>query len=302
MRLWARWVELCARQERADVVALVRIGGALGAMWHVGGTLGSGALEQVWARGGVAQIGASWMDLVGGPNVENVRLLAEVHLVAAAMLLVGLATRPAAIVAWLTFRVLVHLNGGAGGSSEELITHTLLLLAFARSGGALSVDAQVFGERPTPSWPRWVMTLQLVLMYTSTALQKVSSSWVPGGPADALWYIYQEPQWTRIDITRLPWIFPVTQVATLGTWLFELGAPVLVLAAWARETGRRWPVDLRAWYLLYGVALHLVVHATMSVGAFSIATLALYPSAWSPDDLAALRARLRRRHLPRTSP
>lgn len=302
MRLWSRWVELCARQERAEVIALVRIGGALAALHHVGSVVASGALEQVWARGGVAKIGSSWLDLVGGPTLENVSLVANVFLVAATCLLFGLATRPAAIVAWLTCRVLVRLNGSAGGSSEELITHTLLLLAVARSGGALSIDARVFGERSTPAWPRWVMTLQLVLMYTTTAMQKVSSSWVPGGPADALWYIYQEPQWTRIDITRMPWIFPLTQVATLGTWLFELAAPVLLVAAWARETGRRWKVDLRAWFLLYGVALHIVVHATMSVGAFSIATLALYPSAWSPDDLARLRARLLRRPLPGTSP
>ena len=75
---------------------------------------------------------------------------------------------------------------------------------------------------------------------------------------------------------------------------------VLWLAFWYRLTrdrpGRlraafnRW--DARALYLLLGVSMHLGIEATMEVGAFFPATMALYVAAFTPDEWRRLGRRL----------
>lgn len=294
MRAWSAWVALLERREDARSLAAVRILGGATAFWHLWSTWSSGALAQIWVEGEVGAVNPGWLAQVGGATARNVEALALVGMGAAALTAVGLFSRPAALLAWFCLRILVKLNGQAGGSMEELVLHTMLLLGLSGAGGAWSLDSRWRGRRDAASWPRWVMILQLVLMYTSTGLQKLSSSWVPGGPADALWYIYQQPQWSGFDITRHPWIFPFTQVGTTLTWLWEVGAPVLLLCYWARATRSRagWlraqllRLDLRSLYVLYGLGFHLLVEATMHVGVFSMASLALYPAFFHPDELA----------------
>jgi hypothetical protein len=148
-----------------------------------------------------------------------------------------------------------------------------------------------------------MLVFQLALMYWSTGMQKVSSGWVPGGKADALWYILQQPTWQRMPMEWAAPLFPLTQVATLGTWTFEQTAPLLLLAAFYRNTRTRGGrlralanrIDLRTKYLLVGIAMHIGIEVSMEVGAFSLASLSLYFCCYHPDEWRALGRRLFRR-------
>jgi hypothetical protein len=147
-----------------------------------------------------------------------------------------------------------------------------------------------------------LIVVQLVVMYTSTGLQKVSDAWVPGGDFSALYYILQQPTWQRFDMRWAGNYFFLTQVATAGTWLFEVGAPVLWLAFWFRDTRERggwlrtWfnRIDFRAWFLVFGLTLHAVIHGLMEVGPFSLISMSMYAALVHPDEIRSFFNRFRR--------
>ena len=152
-----------------------------------------------------------------------------------------------------------------------------------------------------PSWPRWLIIGQLVLIYWTTALQKVSDSWVPGGHLDALWFILQQPTWVRTepDVHAMLPLYPVLQGMTFSVWLWEQAAPLLLLSLWFRHTRERpgWlrsvfnRIDVRFWLLLYGVGMHAGIEALMDVGPFSLATTSMYFACFHPDELESFGRR-----------
>jgi hypothetical protein len=302
--LWRRWVALLDHREPATALALARMVLGLSIVTHLGHLAWVDGDLLVWtdaAYGGLRSLDAGWMAHLGGLTPENVRGLVIVTVLAAAAFTVGLFTRTAALVTWVGFRTLADLNGHSGGAYDELAKNILLLLLVSGCGRALSIDAWrtarnggTAADRLAPAWPRYALVFQLVLMYWATGMQKVSSGWVPGGSADALWYILQQPTWQRQEMTWLAPLFPLTQVATLATWTFEQAAPLLLLAFWYRRTRTR-PgrvraafnrLDVRAIYLFLGVGMHVGIEATMEVGVFSWATMAIYVACFHPDEWA----------------
>jgi hypothetical protein len=120
-------------------------------------------------------------------------------------------------------------------------------------------------------------------MYWTTGLQKLSTHWVPGGDLGALYYILQQPTWQRVDMAWLaPW-FPLTQVATLVSWLWEVSIPLWAVALVQRARGRGGWLD-RLWvvetYAVVGIAVHLAVTLMLEVGPFSWVSLAFYVALW----------------------
>src|SRR5262249_11684455 len=81
------------------------------------------------------------------------------------------------------------------------------------------------------------------------------------------------------------------QAATGLTWVWEITAPVLLLAMWYRRTSHR-PglraafsrVDFRRWFVLIGVAVHLGIFLAMDVGPFSCVMLSYYLCLFRPDE------------------
>jgi hypothetical protein len=299
-RAWARWEALLATREGPETLALVRtllgcvLVGHLVHLWAVG------AVDLVWidrARGGLRALDA-WPFAAATPAVTYGMLAAT--LAAAIAWTLGACTRLAGVLTWLGFRWLADLNGSAGGSYDEVFLDALFVLLGSGCGVTWSVDAVRAARRgdvvaTVPAWPRWLLLGQLVTVYASTGLHKLSVGWLPFGPRDALWYILAQPDWQRRAMQLPAWAFPFTQAATAFTWCWEVGAPVLLLAAWARRTqarGGAWRaamsrVDVRVPWLAAGVLLHLSVEALLEVGPFSLAMLALYPVAWSPSEVRA---------------
>ena len=304
---WGRWASFLGEREGAEALAAARIiaGGTLA--HHLVRMAVTGVAGAVWvdaSHGGYRAVDEGWLALLGGATPMTVHAVLAVTAVAALLLAAGLFTRAAAVMAWFGFATLVDLNWHSGGSSDELLVNVLFLLMLSGCGGAWSLDSRLRGVAPpdgqVPAWPRRLLVLQLVLMYFTTALQKVSASWVPTGPLDALWFILQQPTWQRADMRWLAPLFPLTQLATLLTWTFELAAPLLLLAMWYRRTAGR-PGRLRAWlnripfrtaYLALGLALHLGIWAALEVGPFLGGVLALYAACILPGEWRAIALRV----------
>ncbi len=297
-RAWSRWESLLATREGPETLALVRallgcvLVGHLVRLWALG------AVDLVWidrAHGGLRALDA-WPFAAATPPVTYGMLAATVA--AAFAWTVGAWTRVSGVLTWLGFRWLADVNGSAGGSYDEVFLDALFVLLWSGCGATWSVDAVWAARRGdvvarVSAWPRWVLLGQLVTVYASTGLHKLSVGWLPVGPRDALWYILAQPDWQRRAMQLPAWAFPYTQAATAFTWCWEVGAPVLLLAAWARRTqarGGAWRawmsrVDVRVPWLAAGVLLHVSVEALLEVGPFSLAMLALYPVAWSPSEV-----------------
>lgn len=307
MSLWRRWVAFWARREPAESLALFRILIGLCVLSTV--AVDVPIRDFVWVErsdGGFRAIGEvrGLMALLGGHTDRVVCGLLAVTAVSGTSLTLGVLPRLSALICLQCLLALAS-SGQPGGSQEHLVSNALWLLVFARSDGTLSLSARLRSGRwrpltMIPAWPRYLGILQMVLMYQSAGLYKLSAHWHPGGDLSALFYILNNPAWHRWSLPEV-WLtlYPLTQAATLGAWLFELCGPtVLLLALYCRHTRTR-PGRLRAamnrlrvrdGFLVAGVAMHLGIMVLMAVGAFSALALAFYPCFVHPDEL---RARLR---------
>ena len=306
---WGRWVAFLGEREGAESLALARIIAGVTLAHHLFAMWTSGSAEAMWvdiAHGGYRSVDETWLPLPGGATPGAIHLIMAITSLAAVALALGAFTRVAAVIAWFGFARLCDLNWHCGGSSDELLTNGLFLLMLSGCGEAWSIDARRRGGNPpqVPAWPRRLLVFQLVLVYFTTALQKVSSSWIPlVGPMDALWYILQQPTWQKHDMRWLAPFFPLTQLATLVTWCFEMFAPLLLLAMWYQRTADR-PgrvralvnrVPFRGAYLALGLALHLGIWASLEVGPFLGGILVLYAACILPHEWRVLATRVRDR-------
>lgn len=305
---WARWTALLTTREPATSLALTRMALGTALVAHLAHMLATGIDALAWtdrAFGGFRVLNAAPFAHATPGLAQGVALAT---LMSGVLFAMGACTRVTTITTWLGFRWLGDLNGHAGGSYDEVFLDVLFVLVWSGCGESLSVDAWRARRagRPealVPAWPRWVIVGQLVTIYLSTGLQKVSAGWLPIGSRDALWYILHQPDWQRTAFTVPTWAFPLTQAATAFTWFWEVGAPILLLAFWWRRTRTRggWlraqanRLDLRAGWMMVGVLLHLGIECVLEVGGFSWAMLSLYFCAWHPDEWARAARSLRER-------
>lgn len=303
---------MAARRERATALALCRIGIGLTVLVTLTSIVGRGLVEVLFvdvAAGGHFALTPTWpVQLLGGPTPTAAWVLVGATLASSAALTLGAGGRVAAAVTLVGWIGLTGLLRDAGGSFDALLRNALWLLVLAQSTATLSVDCRRrtgrwHGDARVPAWPRYLAIYQLVVMYSSAGLHKVSAHWIPGGDHAALYYILQWPAWIRFDPSWLSWGYPLTQVLTVATWGFEITAPLWLLALWWHATRDR-PgrlrrcanrVHLRWWYFAFGVVLHLGTWALLEVGPFSPAALSLYACLLTPSDVEWLRAWSRRR-------
>jgi hypothetical protein len=294
----------------------------------------SGAGAACWvhvSHGGARSVTVpEWLFALGGATPFNVYALIFVGAVSSALMTLGIYTRVSVALTYFCFRTLSLLNDMAGGSSDDLLLNGLFILMFSGCGRALSVDylqrRRDDPNAPTdaPAWPRYVLIFQIITVYWTTGIQKISNAWWPPplGSADALWFILQDPNWNRYLIsaqTLLPF-YRVTQLATAVTWLFENSGLVLLLAYWFRHTRERpgrvraffnaplkrfWPnVDFRLIYLAVGFGMHFGIWVLMEVGPFMNAVLVCYACCITPAEWRAVfeRLRFKRRLVPSAAP
>ncbi|MBK6576162.1 MAG: HTTM domain-containing protein [Sandaracinaceae bacterium] len=310
---WRAWVARCDRREAATTLACFRIAIGLVTLYSLLDVGLGGLVDVLWVdyhSGGYACLGTgNWlMTLLGGATPHVVHALYGVALGSALLVTMGLAGRLSALVAGQTYMALVFVNGSATGGYDMLITNALWLLVLGDATRTLSLDCRLrsgsfVSDASIPAWPRYLAVFQLVVMYTTTGLHKLSTPWLPMGGYSALYDVFQEPTWRRFDMRWTAHVYPLTQLATATTWFFEVGAPLLLVWFYFRHTRER-PGRARAWFarrdlrfpfVAIGLVLHLGILVTLNVGPFSWAAMAYYLCLWHPDELAGARAWTMRR-------
>jgi hypothetical protein len=303
-------VALLAEREDGTSLALFRIACGACILYSVGSVVVYGMVPVIWlgpADGGYGPVGPGprLFQWLGGVNPTTVWGVVGATLLAGLLLVVGAGGRLTALVALQGYMALYGINGNAAGAYDWLLTNALWLLVLARSTATLSLDCRLRTGRwrsaePVSAWPRYLAVYQIVLVYWSTGMHKLSRSWVPGGDFSAFYYILQEPTWQRRDMTWLAHVYPLTQVATVATWMWEVTAPLLLLVLWYRRTRER-PgrlralcnrLPLRGLWVVAGVTMHLGILLTMDVGPFSLVALSYYACLFRPDEWRRLGSRL----------
>lgn len=303
--MWAAMVRWTSREEPATPIALLRISLGATTTWMLVDVVRRGLVDVLWVGpegGGYRDLGAgNWLiQMLGGPTPGVMHGLTALAIVSCAALTIGLGGRVTALVAMLTVSAVTDVNSHAGGSYDELLENALWLLVLAPSTATLSLDCRLRTGAWTDATPRWagaryLMLFQLILMYWTTGLQKVSYHWMPGGPFDALYFIFQQPTWQRFDMRWVAWFYPFTQIGTASSWFWEVTSPIWLLAMWLRLTRTRpgmlraWSnsVDLRVIYATIGAIFHGALFVFMNVGPFSPISLSYYFAAFDHDEYVA---------------
>jgi len=296
VRLWTAWVELLSHREPGTSLACFRIAIALVALSALLSMIAADLVEVMWvdaAYGGLQTLSTRhWLvSLLGGRTPAAAWTLVGSGLVLTSLLAVGLGGRLTALLTLQVYYALTSAQGTLTGGYDTLITNALWLLVLAESTATLSLDCRrrtgrFTSDRLVPAWPRYLVILQLVVVYCATGLHKLSPVWTPGGDCSALYWVFQEPTWRRFDMsfTAGPWVFPLTQLATAVTWWWEVLALLLLVVYWARYTAARGGrvrralnrFDLRKPWAAIGVMLHLGILVVINVGPFSWISFAYY--------------------------
>ncbi len=304
------WVSLWNHREQPTVLALLRIGVGLVLLVDFGRAAWLGVVPQLWAPDELGGLGSKVTarepplliyELLPH-SVDSAWLAYGVLVTALVCFTLGLGTRVAGLVALLTYAALAKVLPLGDRGIDLMMRNVLLVLSLSRSHAAWSLDARIrtgswFGDGQTvPAWPRHLLILQLVVMYFLAGVQKTALSWTPLGGYSALYLVLQDPHIARFDMSWLSgWAYPLSQVATATTHLFEWTAPLTLLAYHYRDTAHR-PGRLRAWsqrwrphwwWIGVGALLHLGIWMTMDIGIFPWAMLLLYPAWFHPDELQA---------------
>jgi hypothetical protein len=278
-RLWERWVALWDRREPATGLALVRICASVVLLVDYLWIAKLGMVHAMWSPaplGYATSDAVMWYGLVVGT------------LVCAA---IGAATPLACILfAYASARLSWAAPNGESGS-DVLMRIVFPILALSRCNAKWSVDAWVMRRlgRPmpeeVPAWPRYLLMLQLVWVYFSGGQNKSSGVWGPLGGFTALANALLEPAAGRLPEGFVVALYPLWRVATAFTMVFELGAPIYLLA-YAKDWRRvRW-----AWIAL-GVTFELGIAVGLKLGSFPYAMLALFPALLKPEEVQRLNTR-----------
>lgn len=228
----------------------------------------------------------------------------------------GLATRFSGVLLVLVSAQSALINEASDRAIDRIFRITVLLLVFSGAGRMLSIDGwwRTGGLRggswwgdptPTVAWPRYLLVLELTLIYFFAGVTKTSVTWTPAGGYSALYLILQDPIFQTNDWSVLahPALYWTTQVGTAVTHLWEWTFPVVLLAFWADGSApqagwRGWlqcilsGLRVRYVYVAVGVIFHVLLMLTMELGIFPYLMLGLYPGFFLPSETAWLLRRL----------
>lgn len=300
MTLWSRWVAVCSEREQGRPQAIFRI--VIGAIFLVDAAriLAGGEivdpLYTLIADGGFAtRESTQWLvSALGGhtPGVAHA-LYAACGLLASA-LCVGIGGRLTPFLLLQVQLALRSLPPDVSGAYDLVLAHALFLLFLGRADQTLSLACRIRTGRWTsdaPIWalPRYLMVLQITIIYVGAGLAKQGLGWF--FPYDALHYSLQRASYLRVELDWIPQVLPITRIGSAVSiwWELTFGVMALWFAARRGWLGTRatklfrW--DLRWLYLGIGVAMHASLSVLMQLGPFSAATVAFYVAFFEPREL-----------------
>jgi hypothetical protein len=308
-----RWVALWDRREPATAQALVRIFVGLCVLGDLIEVAHLELIEGLWAPPpdgmGRGTAGGPWSVRWFGASPQTARLLFWVGVGASLAFTAGLATRVAGVVVVLVSAQLGEIAPDADRGIDAALRVVTLVLVLSSCHARWSIDAAIRRRlgRPfpalVPAWPRLLLFAQVVWIYFSGGHNKSSPEWTPIGGFSALSNALSDPHFARFSSGWVASTFPLPQIATAVTMVFELGAPLLFLLVWFEHTAER-PgrfrhgcnrLRLRWVWIAIGVTFHLGIAMTLRLGVFPWGMLALYPVLLRSDELVRAEAWLRRR-------
>jgi hypothetical protein len=210
-------------------------------------------------------------------DLEDQRILqaaACVWLVATFCLTIGLFTRTSALAAWVLSTSFAGLNSCIDNAGDDIRGIILFYLMLSPCGavwsidhwrqrlasrGALASGAPVFVH----SWPLRLLMVQMVLMYFSNGMFKLSGeTWWSG---TSLYYVLADLTLARWSYAQVTVPFWLTKCLTWLVLVWEAGFPLWVALPWTRRAA-----------FLFGVAFHLGIGLSMELGFFAPYALCLY--------------------------
>ncbi|MEM7135222.1 MAG: HTTM domain-containing protein [Myxococcota bacterium] len=311
-RAWGAWVKLWSTREQAFGWAVFRIGIGLCLLYSMLSILSAGLVDFLWVDveyGGYRVTDPLEILLIdlGPARPTIVNGIFAVTLAGAICVVLGAGGRVATFVTLQGYLCLTRINFETVGSDDALLTNALWLLFLCDATGTLSVrcrrrTGRWTSEAQVGAWGRYLGVFQLVIVYTFAGLNKTNTQWVPWGKLDGLYRVWMDPVWLRFDMNWVPYVYPLTQVGSAVTWIFETFSWVILWVLYLRHTRdrpgvmravfNRW--DLRKVFLVVGASLHLGIFATMDVGPFSLVSLTFYVCLFQPNEVASAFGRIGR--------
>ena len=303
MKCWNRWLAWLDRQETGEPLALFRVGVGLCVIAALGSVVADDLVVSLWAEpasGGMRPLGnPPWLvALLGGREAAVLWTLVVATSLGALATSFGLGGRVTILATLQGYMALVRSNPEASGGQDQLIMNALWLLFLSSCTATWSLDCRLrsgsfSSARLVSAWPRKLIVFQLVLVYFSSALHKLSATWTPIGDYSALYYVLLQPSWQRFELPWLASAYPLTQIATAVVWLFEIGSPLLLLALYFRGSADRGGTlralfnrfDWRIAFAAIGVPMHLGIFVLMDVGSFPWISLCFYLCLWTPEEI-----------------
>jgi len=209
-----------------------------------------------------------------GLHEETVLFVAWACLVVAGCgLLVGVACRFSAIVAWFFHLCAAKSGGFVSYGMDNFMTIGLFYLMLSPLPDQFSLDWRLRNLRPKHSqllgfWRR-VLQLHLCIIYFFSGLTKcLGSGWWDGSN---VWRALIRPPFNVIDaeiLVRWKYLFPLAGILIC---LLEFGYPFFI---WSSRTRKIW---------LFGVCgMHIVIGVTMGMYLFSLVMIVLNVAAFGP--------------------
>lgn len=325
MTAWSAWVAFWDRREPADSLAMIRIGVGLVVLWDFATVARLGLVRALWAPVEAGGIGPStdavpisvvyeWI----GPSASGAWLLFGICCLCSLSLCIGLLTRVSALVLCLAWAQLAQLSPDADRGIDTLLRNALLVLGCSSAGATASLDARLrhgcwFRDVRLPAWPRYVLILQLVLLYFWAGIVKQSPPWTSIDGYSALYITLSQPHYATFDFSsrQLAAVYPLLQLATFMTVWFERLAATVPVLLWLRTTAARGgrvrglinKLRLLEVWVVLGVMFHLGLAASVELGMFPWGCLALYPALCAPETLRSWLRSARHKLSPaRTTP
>lgn len=202
-----------------------------------------------------------------------------VFVLSALCVTLGLFTRVASIVLYLTLSSLHYRNPIVINSGDDLLRVYSFFMMFAPAGDQLSLDSLIRKARnkdakPTlrSPWPLRMIQLEITLIYLQyTATKLLDRYWLDG---TAVYYVLQCP-----DLEHYPLFFDrhnllIAKLFTWGTLLVEFALCSLI-----------WVKDFRYWVLALGVFFHFGLDYCLNIPIFQHIILCSYVLFIDPADL-----------------
>lgn len=307
--IWSALTRLLSRREQGSSLALFRIAVASVMLYSVLTVVLHGLTYVLWidrAYGGmrVVRPGFWLLSYFGEVTPQVMAGFIALSLLSSVAMLLGWGGRATVLLALWSYRS-VSSAGLSSGGYDAMIFDAAWLLVLSQSTATLSLDCKRrTGEWVSawriPAWPRYLVILQLVVIYTATGLQKASASWFMADGYSALYWFLQDPTWIRFSTEWTVSAYWLTQIATVISWHFEVGSGLLLLAYYFRYTADR-PGRVRAlfnriayrkYFAIVGIGMHLGILVLLDMGPFSYISIAYYLCLLRPAEVNRLLARV----------